>query len=68
MNQCQCCGNEYPLNEMADWTICFSCIREEQSRMGYVYTDSLGIGWTYNDLQEIGGIAEVENLINSNKV
>lgn len=61
-SQCQKCGNHYLQDKMADWTICFSCMNIEKEKMGYAYVDSLGIGWTDEDLMQVGGIDEVEYL------
>ncbi len=61
-NTCQKCGNDYPSSFMADWSICNFCKEKELKEMGYEYMDSLGIGWTSEDLQDISK-EEIEELI-----
>lgn len=70
MNKAKCvrCNNEYPQSQMADWTICFQCKDEELKTMGFVYTDYLGIGWTQEDLDEIGGLEELKKLHNNSNL
>lgn len=67
MLTCQTCNNEYNIGEMADWTICYNCMRNEKMSMDYIYVDSLGIGWTEHDLRDAGGVREVEKLCTASK-
>ena len=62
MSTCQCCNNQYPDEFMADWSICFECKKEQGN---YEYIDSMGIGWSSEDLLDIS-IEEIEELIQNN--
>lgn len=59
-HQCHCCGNEYPDEYMADWTICRGCLQSQVGEDKYI--DSLGIVWNKEELEEAGGVSEVERL------
>lgn len=64
MSTCQNCSNQYPDEFMANCYICKSCKKEQGN---YEYIDSLGIGWSSEDLLNIT-IEEIEELIQNSKI
>ena len=63
-SQCHCCGGYFHSDMMADWTICFSCMKQqmEEIKGEPVFMDSLGIAWTQSELDEAGGKEEVMKM------
>jgi len=66
MSECHCCGGSYPDADMADWTICRSCMARQMPADTYI--DSLGICWSPEDVQEAGGVEEIEKMCRESKV
>lgn len=64
LTQCHNCGGMFPDSMMADWTICFNCMRQrmEEALGEEVFIDQLGIAWTQSDIEEAGGIDEIKNM------
>jgi len=62
MNTCLACNHEFNNESMADFIMCIYCKQQELQLLGYVYMDSLGIGWTEEDLTNAGGILAIEKL------
>lgn len=62
--QCHVCGQLFYDSQMADWTICFACKKHQMEELlgEDVYIDSLGITWTKEELENAGGIAEVQQM------
>lgn len=64
LQQCHNCGGQFPDAYMADWTICVNCKRSAMEEMygEPVFIDSLGIAWTQAEIEEAGGIHEVQKM------
>jgi hypothetical protein len=65
--ECQTCGTPYN-DSFADWSICRSCMWQQEQSRGVVYIDSLGISWTQEELDGAGGLQEVVRLNHEAKV
>ena len=50
----------------AGWNICSRCKKKEvQKQVGEdVYIDSMGIAWTQEEIEEAGGVSEIERMCN----
>jgi hypothetical protein len=64
LSQCHNCGGNFPDEYMADCIICRGCMQiEMKNNCGEpVFIDSLGIVWTQSELEEAGGLAEVQKM------
>ena len=62
--KCEYCGGQFPDDYMADWTICRGCSKQQMEFLydEEVYIDGLGIAWTKADIEEAGGIDEINRL------
>lgn len=69
MENCYGCGRPYN-DSFADWTICRDCMWEQQKKSGrdIVYMDSLGITYTQEELEDMGGLTEVIRLNNEARI
>ena len=63
MDGCHSCGMPYN-DSFADWTICRPCMQRQMEAYHEepVFMDALGICWTRGELEEVGGIQEVQRL------
>lgn len=55
--QCHTCGRPYD-DSFPDWSICGNCLQQQVGEDKYI--DSLGIVWSQDELQEVGGVGQVE--------
>ena len=64
--KCVTCGKNVDYDSMPTWTLCRDCLQE---RVGLdKYIDSLGIVWAPKEVEDAGGIEEIERLCSESNV